>query len=320
MEILMKHFPKDIANMICDMKNHAEHNDRLRMCFVPLQFQVIVRNMQKIDERMFHANQYEYDRVCREEVPDLREAINILATCKCCAVHQTKKPTSVDTMNAYEYRVCCSNRNNINRVITCTCPCRHYARKLIRAHIYDYIDHEEDNRHIIHEVFDSLKSKLQEAFDRLTELKKKKKHWLHQINIAYKEEEYYRDYFKYKEEYYVVLSAIEGQEIIIDELENRYADIRLMLENHIIDFPEIHNQLDTAFMNMFIYPEYNSIYDSDWEMNNNDDDDDDDDDNDDDDDDDDNCSNIQNETHSTSTDTDMDMNMDIDIVNTQTSV
>lgn len=262
MEILQQHFPKDIANMIDVMKSHAEHYDFLESCFIPLQIQVLLRQCQRIDLNMINNNQHELDRAYREEFPNLQKLLELLAQCNCCTLHQESKPTSTHTLQQSEYRVCCAPLKK-ERELTCKCSCRHFARRLTRAHLYSVFEHEEDNRSVLHESFISTHAKLKEEWATLGEMKKRKKQKLKQLNNILQDENYLDKYREYKCDYYQILSEMEEQENVIHTWEEKDSFATQMLENHILDFPGIRNELDAIFTDMFIYPGYDIMYDTD---------------------------------------------------------
>lgn len=263
MQVLQQYFPRDIANMIDTMKSHAEHHDLLEACFIPLQIKVLIRQFQRTDLQMIGHNQHELDRKLREDVPDLQHALTLLAQCRCCVNHQESKPTSTDSLQLSEYRVCYAPTNTEKSERLCKCPCRHYARRLTRAHLYSLLDHEEDNRCILHEVFLHTHETLKTEIAKLSELKKRRKQKLRQMNSVMNNEDYLDKYHDYKCEYYQIMSEIEEQEIAIHTCEEKDTEITHMLENHILDFPGIRNELDGIFTDMFIYPGYDIMYDTD---------------------------------------------------------
>jgi len=264
MEILQQYFPRDIANMIDDMKSQWEHAECLQKCFVPLQIQVILRQLQQIEGRTLNRNQQELDCLYKEAIPNLEWALQLLAQCQCCVLHQEKKPTSTHKLQKSEYRVCCAPiKKEGNRKLTCKCPCRHFARGLTRAHLYTIKDHEEDNRCILHEVFLYTHEELKKQYAVLAELNKRKKQKLQQINSLHSDEDFLKKYGEYKCEYFQIISEIEEQEMAVHVCEEKDTEISHMLENHILDFPDIRNELDSIFTDMFIYPEYGIMYDTD---------------------------------------------------------
>lgn len=270
MECLLQHFPRDIANMIDTMKSHAEHHDLLKACFLPLQINVLIRQMKRMDIKMYDRSQYDLDTLYRETIPDLRVALELLSQCNCCEAHQKYKPVSPDTLRPSQYRVCCSLKTEESKS-KCACPCRHFARRLTRAHIYSQYEHEEDNRAILHQAFQQTHEQFMQEIEKLTTLKKQKKTLLRKLNVVLKAEEYLDQYRKIHCDYYQVLSEIEEQEIVLHKWEDKDIDTTHALENHILDFPEIRNEADALFVDMYLYPGYGMRYiesdiDSDIEM------------------------------------------------------
>ena len=214
--------------------------------------------------KMINQDQEELDRHYRNTVPDLNEALITLSQCDCCVIHQENKPTSTHKLQKKEYRICHANPiDTPKRKFTCKCSCRHMARKLTRAHLYSMYEHEQDNRMILHEVFMHTHEEIKREIAKLAELKKRKKQKLKQMNLVYKEEDYFLKYKEYECEYYQILSEIEEQENTFHVCEERDYHTRQMLENHIHDFPDIQNELDPIFMDMFVYPGYEIMYDTD---------------------------------------------------------
>lgn len=265
MEALLQHFPRDISNIIDGMKNHSDHHDKLKDCFIPLRIKTLHRHLYHIDTKMYHRNQSEIDRVYRENFPDLQSSLELLAQCNCCQTHQECKPTTTHNLKETDYRICCKimNSSKQTRKLTCICPCRYYARKLTRAHLYTMFEHEEDNRYILHKVFLRTHEELKHELSLLSELKKQRKNVLHQMNTVFKDEDYLSNYRKYNLEYYQIMSKLEEQEIHVHTCEEQDTEITHMLENHILDFPGIVNSYDEMFRDMFMFPESNIMYDTD---------------------------------------------------------
>lgn len=264
MEVLLQHFPSDIANMIDNMKSHSEHYDQLKDCFIPMQIKVLLRQFYRIDVKMYHRNQHELDRIYCESFPDLQISLELLSQCRCCHIHQECKPTTTHNLKESDYRVNCAIlKNEPKRELKCFCPCRHYARRLTRAHLYSMFEHEEDNRYILHEVFLHTHNKLREELSVLSNLKKEKKKWLQKMNNIYDDDDYVSKYKEYQCNYYEVMDKIEIQEGNIHECEDKDTEITHLLENHILDFPGIVTSHDAIFKDMFIYPAYDNIYDTD---------------------------------------------------------
>lgn len=267
MEVLLDHFPRDIANIIDEMKNHSEHYEQLKHCFVPLQIKVLLRQLDQNDLKMYH-NQHELDQIYRKICPDLQSSLELLAQCKCCDIHQECKPTTMHNLKESDYRVQSEIlKNEPRRETTCFCQCRHYARILTRSHLYSVVEHEEDNRYVLHEVFLRTHEELKQALSVLCELRKQKKKWLQLINTVYKDDNYTTKYKEYSCNYYEVISKIENQESIVYTCEEKDVEIIHMLENHILDFPSIVTTYDAMFTEMFIYPGYDIMYDTDMSYN-----------------------------------------------------
>ena len=249
--------------MIDEMKNHSDHAERLKICFVPMQIQVVLRQLHRIDIKTKGQSQERIDCCYREAVPDLNQSLIILAQCNCCTIHQENKPISTNILCKADYRFC-AMKSNPTRELTCKCSCRHMARILTRAHLYTGLEYEEDNRIILHEAFMDVTEALRQEIAKIEELKKRKSQKLKQMNSVYKDEDYFIKYSELQYEYYKIVSDIEDQENLFHVYDDKHYQVKQILENHIHDFPNIRCELDNIFMDMYVYPGYDIMYETDF--------------------------------------------------------
>lgn len=245
MEVLCEHFPKDIAQFICEKKDKSEHYDMLESCNEQIKVQSFIQRYHEVQEMSedqgFVVEQQ--DAKLKEYFPDLQECLHLLAKCKCCNTHSLYKPCTIEKLETCTYRICCYPIHE-KKTKSCSCACRHIARRLVRAHTYTVLEYIEDDRHILHaqyvENYDSIKTTNQKLDENMnirrmvleelsTETNDVK------LNIL-------------RSEYYNLLDMILLLKMNLEVYNQKHEESVFELKYHISEFKDVYTQYDVLFL------------------------------------------------------------------------
>lgn len=240
MEALMNYFPRDIANIICNIKDKREHADKLQPCLKKLQLKVFFLRYFQITECL-DMQLEETGKKLKDEFPDFEACIELLNMCTCCRVHALNKPTCIRYLGSHEYRICCSPPKNSTCKNLCECPCRHIARQLVRAHTYTDLEYIEDKRHLLHvEYIDLVESITQMQYE-MEKKRQDKEELLGKLNHPKVDVTLYTEYYNLIDEMVEL-----GVQLVVTK--TKKDECKFELQMHINDHPEIFTGADTVFV------------------------------------------------------------------------
>lgn len=239
MEALRVHFPTDLAKMILEKSNHSEHNDKLEMCLNSLQAKVFCSSYLRFCKSIQSCTSTEQDQKVKGQYPDIQNILTTLSKCDCCRIHNSFKPTSYNFADTCDYRICCSPpKTKIKKA--CSCPCRHVARSLMRAHTYTDIEHIEDQRHVLHIQYLNLKENQKHIKTKLESSKNRKEKLNRRINNRCVSDATYT-------KYYTCIDQTLELQIQHDMYDVKIEEAKFHLRTHINDHPDVFTNADAMF-------------------------------------------------------------------------
>ena len=239
MEALRVHFPTDLAKMILEKSHHSEHNDKLELCLESLRTKVFCGSYLQFCQTIRGSTPVEQDSQIKKQFPDIQDILTLLSKCSCCQIHNSFKPTSYQFGDVCDYRICCSPPYTKVKN-ACSCPCRHVARSLMRAHTYTDIEHIEDDRHLLHVRYLDLKQKQRKIKTKLESFQNKKQKLNHKISNHNVSEATYT-------KYYACIDKTLELQIQHDIYEVKIDEAKFHLHTHITDHPDVFTNADALF-------------------------------------------------------------------------
>lgn len=251
MEVLRQYFPDDLAKLICHKKYKSEHYDALEECHDQIEVRTLLQKYKDVQEEMEEQGYVveEQDERLKKTFPHLQALLNTLKKCKCCNIHSMYKPMSATFMDACEYRICCSPpREKVMK--SCTCACRHMARRMTRVHTYTELEYIEDDRHILHMDYLQTYEHLKEAKIEIEENMNQRKIMLEELSTTEtKTDSTSQDTINCKySEYYEKIDQIIRLQHDYDIYKQQHEENIFVLKNHIMDHTNVYTQADAFFL------------------------------------------------------------------------
>lgn len=228
-------YPQDTTTI----NDCSDHSDNLISSLETMRRKILFIRYLKVTENQ-EMRPYELGKTIKKEFPDFCIFIEMLRNCHCCHVHKLHKPVSNISLDACDYRICCSIPAPTQTKKACSCPCRHIARQIVRAHNYTKLEYIEDKRHLLH--IDLLNC---------TESKKQLETELHEHNqVKNKLKENLRKNCVHPSVYTKYYNTIDK----LIEVKMQYTNIQMKIEEskfhirtHISDHPEVFTSADAMF-------------------------------------------------------------------------
>jgi len=154
------HFSRDNATIPSDTKAKSDGVDNWYLCLKTMQRKILYLRYFKVTENK-EMSPSELGKIIKDAFPNIRECLTLLGACHCCHVHKLHNPSTEEFLNTCDYRICCCYVPSTKHIKkTCSCPCRHIARQIVRAHTYTDLEYVEDERHLLHmDYLDRTESK-----------------------------------------------------------------------------------------------------------------------------------------------------------------
>jgi hypothetical protein len=224
---LQCYFPKDIAKIIEQMKNHSEHFDSFKTTFDELPKQSIVLQFQylyHLDNHPLALNEQEMARKYSYSLEYIKDAIEVLSQCTCCEHHQHDKPKSIkaDVRLYRKYFTPATTQISCNKKekkCKCKCPCRSVSRCILRHFIMTETDHDDLHRHMLYYNLDKVNKEIKNVTNSILKLQRELR-------------------FHASIELYEKLLLLKEEEL----------EIMQSIDEHIFLFPSVEHELDEQFL------------------------------------------------------------------------
>lgn len=235
------YIPRDITTV--KDKNGDLEKLQLQPCWETLRRKILYLRYFQLAENS-EMKPCELGNKIKEEFPDFGACLKMLKSCRCCHVHKLNKPAADKLLDTCDYRISCSIPSKHVKK-TCSCPCRHIARHLARAHTYTGLEYVEDERHLLHTDFlncTESQKQLLSKIQKQTQLKEKLKEKINKKIVIHPS--VYTKYYNAVDE--LVELTVEQKSI-----QSKLEESKFHLQTHISDHPEVFTGADTIFQKIY---------------------------------------------------------------------